>query len=107
MEQTAKKRSNSKTPKKFFLTWENYLRLIDNLAYRIKKSGIKIDYIYGPCRGGYIPAVILSHKFNIPIVKDKLQGNLLFIKEKLAERILELKLEAQRDKFLNPKKKRK
>ena len=41
------------------------------------------------------------------IVKDKLQGNLLFIKEKLAERILELKLEAQRDKFLNPKKKRK
>lgn len=76
---SAKARSNSKSPKKIYLGWVEYILLIKDLVDMIKASGIKFDYIYGPCRGGYIPAVILSHEFNVPIVRQELTGNLLVV----------------------------
>lgn len=70
-QKNAKARSNSKTPEKIYLGWVEYLLLICDLRDMIKASGIKFDYIYGPCRGGYIPAVILSHEFNVPVVENE------------------------------------
>lgn len=48
-----------------FLNWKDIEDLIDELVMQIKLSGRKIDAIVGIARGGWIPAVILSHKLNI------------------------------------------
>lgn len=61
------KHSNSKDSK-YFLSWKLYLELIDELAYRIEDSGKKYESIHGIPRGGLIPAAILAHKLNLPMV---------------------------------------
>lgn len=63
----SKERSNSKGPVKEYLTWDTYTSYITLLANKIIESGITFTHIYGIQRGGLIPAVILSHKLNIPI----------------------------------------
>ncbi len=42
--------------------------MINQLARKIKKSKIEFNGIYGVPRGGLLPAVILSHKLNLPIL---------------------------------------
>jgi hypoxanthine phosphoribosyltransferase len=56
------------------LTWEEYIGMILNLIDLIKKSGKKIDYVYGVPRGGLIPAVIISHALEIPILSNFMDG---------------------------------
>jgi hypoxanthine phosphoribosyltransferase len=52
---------------KRFISW-NYIDVAtDELAKKIKESNLDIDYIAGLPRGGLIPAVLLSHKLNIPL----------------------------------------
>jgi hypoxanthine phosphoribosyltransferase len=46
-------------------TWSNIDYLVDLITNRIRSSGKQYDNIYGICRGGMIPAVMLSHKLNI------------------------------------------
>jgi hypoxanthine phosphoribosyltransferase len=51
-------------------TWEEIEEICENLAQQIKSCPIEFKAIYPIARGGYIPAVILSHKLNIRMVGD-------------------------------------
>jgi len=53
--------------KRVYLTWDHIEEAVDRLATSIKASGAKIKTIRGLPRGGLIPAVLLSHKLNIPM----------------------------------------
>jgi len=50
------------------ITWNSFEKYIRQLAELIKSSGVDIKDIYGISRGGFIPAVRLSHLLNIPMV---------------------------------------
>lgn len=52
---------------KRYVSWEEYENLLKLLASRVSSS---ISYIYGVPRGGLIPAVMLSHILDIPMVLD-------------------------------------
>jgi len=54
---------------KRFITWDYIETAIDNIASQIKSSELDIQYIFGMPRGGLIPAVMLSHKINIPLLR--------------------------------------
>jgi len=53
---------------KVYLTWDNIDNLVDKLANEISQYPRPPLYITGLPRGGLIPAVMLSHKLNIPFV---------------------------------------
>jgi hypoxanthine phosphoribosyltransferase len=53
---------------KVYLDWVSTEALVDCLALNIKLSNCPPSYISGLPRGGLIPAVMLSHKLNIPFV---------------------------------------
>ena len=53
---------------KVYLTWEDIDNLVDNLANEVSQSSVPPLYITGLPRGGLIPAVMLSHRLNIPFV---------------------------------------
>ena len=56
-----------KTPlAKIFFDYTKVNTLVEVLAQRIKQSNLPIKSISGVPRGGLIPAVLLSHKLNIP-----------------------------------------
>lgn len=61
-------RSNSTN--KINLSWVNFIDLIYKLVSQIKQDNIRINYVYGVPRGGLIPATILSHELNIPIIQN-------------------------------------
>ncbi len=55
------------------VSWIEIERHIKKIANKIKRSGKKYKFIYGVPRGGLIPAVLLSHKLDIPLcdsIKD-------------------------------------
>jgi len=54
---------------KRFITWDYIETAIDDIASQIKSSKLDIQHIYGMPRGGLIPAVMLSHKLDIPLLK--------------------------------------
>ena len=54
---------------KTYLDWQYIDDAVTNLAHQIKSSGLNIEHIFGMPRGGLIPAVMLSHKLNIPLFK--------------------------------------
>jgi uncharacterized protein len=54
---------------KIYLDWQYIEDAVTNLAHQIKSSGLNIEHIFGMPRGGLIPAVMLSHKLNIPLFK--------------------------------------
>jgi hypoxanthine phosphoribosyltransferase len=54
---------------KRFITWDYIETAVDNIASQIKSSELNIEYILGMPRGGLIPAVMLSHKLNIPLFR--------------------------------------
>ncbi len=45
--------------------------MVQILGDKIKDSGLKIDYVSGIPRGGFIPAVLFSHKFDKPFRHHK------------------------------------
>jgi hypoxanthine phosphoribosyltransferase len=53
---------------KLYLTWKDIEDAVESLAYQIKNSGESLEAIAGLPRGGLIPAVLLSHKLNLPYV---------------------------------------
>lgn len=55
--------------KKIYLTWGDMDELVSELANQIKSSPLP-QYITGLPRGGLIPAVMLSHKLNIPFISS-------------------------------------
>lgn len=48
--------------------YESFSKDIKSLAGKIKRSGVKFDYIVALARGGLVPGVALSHKLNIKMV---------------------------------------
>jgi hypoxanthine phosphoribosyltransferase len=52
--------------KKQRINFDEFNRLVSKLARDITVSGWRPDYIVGITRGGLIPAVMLSHYFNVP-----------------------------------------
>ena len=52
--------------KKHFLKWRDIEEAIEKLAANIKASDIPVEAVTGLPRGGLIPAVLLSHKLDIP-----------------------------------------
>lgn len=54
--------------KKRFLEWKDIEDAIEKLATNIKASDVTIEAITGLPRGGLIPAVLLSHKLDIPYI---------------------------------------
>ena len=54
---------------KRFITWDYIETAVDNIASQVKSSGLDIQHIFGMPRGGLIPAVMLSHKLNIPLLR--------------------------------------
>lgn len=65
---------------KIYISWQDVEDAVTVIAHQIKTKGIKIEYIKGIQRGGLIPAVLLSHKLNIPMVSNGiLDSNMLIV----------------------------
>lgn len=46
-------------------SWSDLTNDIDEISKIIKREGWVIDAVYGPPRGGCVPAVMLSHKLKL------------------------------------------
>lgn len=53
---------------KVYLNWDDINILVEDLCNTIASSGAHIISITGIQRGGLVPAVMISHKLNIPYV---------------------------------------
>ena len=53
---------------KIYISWDDINVLVEDLCNTIVSSGAQIKSITGIQRGGLIPAVMISHKLNIPYV---------------------------------------
>jgi hypoxanthine phosphoribosyltransferase len=53
---------------KIYLCWDDINILVEDLCTTIRQSGAQIKSITGIERGGLVPAVMISHKLNIPYV---------------------------------------
>lgn len=62
---------------KIFIDWEQYGLDIDVLTKKIMTSTHKFDGVYGIPRGGCPIAVAVSHKLNIPLVKEPTTDTLI------------------------------
>lgn len=54
------------------VTWENFGEWVENIHTQIVSSEWRPDVIIGLVRGGAVPAVALSHKFNVPCVNFRI-----------------------------------
>ena len=57
-----------KTDNKIYLSWDDVENLVDDLCNKILFDQPNIDSVHGIARGGFIPAVLISHKLNLPYV---------------------------------------
>lgn len=55
-----------KANNKIYLSWDDVNQLVDKLCTEIRKSGIPVTSVFGLKRGGLIPAVMVSHRLNLP-----------------------------------------
>ena len=62
---------------KLWCSWENVTDEIDNLVSILSEKNLPIDSIYGIPRGGLIPAVMLSHKLDLPFVLNPTENTLV------------------------------
>ena len=65
------------TKSKIYLTWGDIDALVNVLTIEIANKRFQIDSIAGLPRGGLIPAVILSHKLNLPLVSEPTRKTLI------------------------------
>ena len=63
---------------KVFLSWDDINILVEDLCHTIASSGVQVKSIAGIKRGGLIPAVMISHKLNIPYV-DRINKDTLVV----------------------------
>jgi hypoxanthine phosphoribosyltransferase len=59
---------------KIYLTWDDIDNLVDILSKQITKN---ITSVMGLPRGGLIPAVMLSHKLNLPLINSPTENTLI------------------------------
>jgi len=69
--------------RKRFISWRDVEDAVERLSINITNSNIEIAAVGGLPRGGLIPAVMLSHKMNIPFVSQAniagVTGNILIV----------------------------
>lgn len=53
---------------KTFISWSEIDKLLDDIQRQIKESGEKFEMIAGVTRGGLVPAVMLSHRLDLPMM---------------------------------------
>lgn len=63
---------------KMYLSWDDINVLVEDLCNTIATSGVQVKSIAGIKRGGLIPAVMISHKLNIPYV-DRINKDTLVV----------------------------
>ena len=63
---------------KIILSWDDVNSLVNKLCERIEEEFLPIDNVHGLKRGGLIPAVMVSHKLNLPY-SDVITPNTLVI----------------------------
>jgi hypoxanthine phosphoribosyltransferase len=63
---------------KIYYSFEKVTRLVTSLEKQIIESGINFTDIHGIKRGGLIPAVMLSHRLDIPY-SNKINANTLVV----------------------------
>ena len=65
------------------MSWNDIDRAINRLVASINSSEVKLEAVGGMPRGGLIPAVLLSHRLNIPFVSQAniggISGNILIV----------------------------
>jgi len=66
----------------YFVSWEEYTELVLDIYTHF--IGTNISHIYGIPRGGLIPAVMLSHLFDVPLI-----DNLLLVQNNLTTLIVD------------------
>jgi hypoxanthine phosphoribosyltransferase len=62
---------------KIYLSWDDIDALVNVLTIEIINKHPQIDSIAGLPRGGLIPAVMLSHKLNLPLVSEPTRKTLI------------------------------
>lgn len=67
-----------KAGNKIYLSWDDIEDLVNTLCLRIQDSKLPINSVMGIKRGGLIPAVMVSHRLNIPYV-ESINANTLVI----------------------------
>jgi len=70
---------------KTFINWNYIEAAINRLAIDIERSNKKISYIKGIQRGGLIPAVLLSHRLNIPMVSNGVLDNSMLVVDDICD----------------------
>ena len=68
MSDTISQVHKKKAQKTANVSWQDIEGIISNIFHKIEN--IKFDYVYGIPRGGLIPAVMMSHALNIPLLTD-------------------------------------
>ncbi len=63
--------------KRIYYDWNQIIKFLDKLAKLIEKDVSQFDGIYGIPRGGLPPAVILSHKLNLPLLLSPTKKSLI------------------------------
>lgn len=58
------------TKNKFYLTWKDVKEFVDEVC----KTPRNFTGVYGPARGGLVPAVMISHKLGIPMLSAPHKG---------------------------------
>jgi len=58
-----------KAGNKIYLSWDDVEDLVNKLCLQIQDSKLLINSVMGIKRGGLIPAVMVSHRLNIPYVE--------------------------------------
>lgn len=53
---------------KIQMTWSKYVNAVNKIIKHFKDTGQRFDTVVGLTRGGLIPAVMLSHELEIPMM---------------------------------------
>ena len=62
---------------KLIASWDDIKTSVEHIVDQIKEMELPIDSIYGIPRGGLIPAVMLSHKLELPLVDKPTEQTLI------------------------------
>mgnify|MGYP003645893932 CR=1 FL=1 len=58
------------TSKKIYLEWSDIHELVNIICDKVKKDFKQIETVHGLKRGGFIPAVIISHQLGLEYVDE-------------------------------------
>lgn len=70
---------------KFYVSWQDIENGVTSIANQIKAKKLKIEFIKGVQRGGLIPAVLLSHKLNIPMISNGILGSNVLVVDDICD----------------------